>query len=265
MRIYCAKQGVQAAGTGDKMELNQTNFAQILEQLKDTARLQKNMLTSAEISEAFGEWQLAEVQLSLIHEYFQKNHIGIDEPGDADENLSGEDVNFLEMYLEDLKDLPAASDGEKRAVMMSALAGDNDAQAKLIEIFLPQVVEISKLYAGQGALIEDLIGEGNLAAASAVTMLECVESIDEIEGFIGRMIMDAMEEFIREDSDSHEIGESVLDRVNDVNDKAKELYDSFLRKVTVKEVAEELGIAEEKVREAVKFSANRIDYIESEE
>ncbi len=95
-------------------------------------------------------------------------------------------------------------------------------------------------------------------------MLECVESIDEVEGFIGRMIMDAMEEFIREDADSHQIDENVLGRVNDVNDKAKELYDSLLRKVTVKEVAEELGIAEEKVREAVKFSANHIDYIESE-
>lgn len=148
--------------------------------------------------------------------------------------------------------------------MMSALAGDGSAQARLVEIFLPQVVEISKLYAGQGALIEDLIGEGNVAAASAVTMLECVESIDEVEGFIGRMIMDAMEEFIREDADSHQIDENVLGRVNDVNDKAKELYDSLLRKVTVKEVAEELGIAEEKVREAVKFSANHIDYIESE-
>ena len=76
--------------------------------------------------------------------------------------------------------------------------------------------------------------------------------------------MDAMEEFIREDADSHQIGENVLGRVNDVNDKAKELYDSLLRKVTVKEVADELGIAEEKVREAVKFSANHIDYIESE-
>lgn len=76
--------------------------------------------------------------------------------------------------------------------------------------------------------------------------------------------MDAMEEFIREDADSHQIDENVLGRVNDVNDKAKELYDSLLRKVTVKEVAEELGIAEEKVREAVKFSANHIDYIESE-
>ncbi|MDE7321275.1 MAG: hypothetical protein K2N73_00855 [Lachnospiraceae bacterium] len=247
------------------MELNQTNFAIILEHLKETARFQGNMLTSAEISEAFGEWKLGETQFSLIHEYFNKNHIGIDEPGDAEENLSGDDVNFLEMYLEELKELPDASDGEKRAVMMSALAGDGSAQARLVEIFLPQVVEISKLYAGQGALIEDLIGEGNVAAASAVTMLECVESIEEVEGFIGRMIMDAMEEFIREDSDSHQIDENVLGRVNDVNDKAKELYDSFLRKVTVKEVAKELGIAEEKVREAVKFSANHIDYIESEE
>lgn len=247
-----------------KMELNQINFARILEQLKDTARYQGNMLTSAEIDEAFGAWQLGEAQLSLIHDYFHKNHIGIDEPGDTEESLSGDDVNFLEMYLEELKELPAVSDGEKRAVIMSALAGDSSAQAKLVEIFLPQVVEIAKLYAGQGALIEDLIGEGNVAAASAVKMLECVEGITEAEGFIARMVMDAMEEFIREDLDSHQIHENILDRVNDVNDKAKELYDSFLRKVTIKEVADELGIAEEKVREAVKFSANHIDYIEDE-
>lgn len=244
------------------MELNQANFAQILEELRDTARLQGNMLASAGIREAFGEWQLDDAQLSLIHDYFRKNHIGIDEPAEVQENLSGDDVNFLEMYLEELGELPPVSDGEKRAVMMSALAGDSGAQAKLVEIFLPQVVEISRLYAGQGALVEDLIGEGNVAAAQAVTMLECVEGIDEVEGFIARMVMDAMEGFISEDSDNRQIDENVLGRVNDVNDKAKELYDSFLRKVTAKEVAEELGITEEEVQEAVKFSANHIDYIE---
>lgn len=37
------------------MELNQTNFAQILEELRDTARLQGNMLTSGQISEAFDQ------------------------------------------------------------------------------------------------------------------------------------------------------------------------------------------------------------------
>ena len=64
---------------------------------------------------------------------------------------------------------------------MSALAEDRDAQAKLVEIYLPQVVELSKLYAGQGALVEDLIGEGNVAVAAAVTMLACVESIEELK------------------------------------------------------------------------------------
>lgn len=144
---------------------------------------------------------------------------------------------------------------------MSALAGDSGAQAKLVEISLPQVVEISKLYAGQGVLVEDLIGEGNVAAAMAVTMLECVESIDEVEGFIGKRVMDAMEELISEDSDNRQIDESVLGMVNEVNDKAKELYDNLLRKVTVKEVADELGITQEEVQEAVEFSADSIAYI----
>lgn len=245
------------------MELNQANFAHILEELRDTARLQGNMLTSSQIGEAFDQWQLDDGKLALIHDYFRKNHIGIDEPGDVEDNLSGDDVNFLEMYLEELKELPTVSDGEKRAVMMSALANDGGAQAKLVEIFLPQVVEISKLYAGQGVLVEDLIGEGNVAAATAVTMLECVDNIDEVEGFIGRMIMDAMEELISEDSDNRQIDENVLGKVNEVNDKAKELYENLLRKVSVKEVADELGITEEEVREAVKFSADRIEYIEA--
>lgn len=245
------------------MELNQTNFAQILEALRDIARLQGNMLTSGQVSEAFEEWQLDDGKLALIHNYFRSNHIGIDEPGDAEENLSGEDAGFLEMYLMELKELPPVSDGEKRAVMMSALAGDGDAQAKLVEIFLPQVVEISRLYAGQGVLVEDLIGEGNVAVTTAVTMLECVEGIDEVEGFIGKMIMDAMEEAISDDSDNRQTDENVLGRVNEVNDKAKEMYENLLRKVTIKEVADELGIMEEEVREAVKFSADSIAYIEA--
>ena len=83
-----------------------------------------------------------------------------------------------------------------------------------------------------------------------------------MESFIGKMIMNAMEELIREDADNRQIDENVLNRVNEVNDKAKELYDTLLRKVTIKEVADELNITEEEVREAVKFSVNGISYIE---
>lgn len=247
------------------MDFNQQAFAASLEQLKETARLQGNVLTGEQIREAFEKWQLDESQFALIYDYLNKNHIGIDEPIDEEDNLSREDVNFLDMYLSELKELPNVTDGEKRAVTMSALAGDKNAQAKLVEIYLPNVVEISRLYAGQGVLVEDLIGEGNVALSLAVTMLDCVEEIDEVEGFIVKMIMDAMEEYIGSDSDSRKIDEDVLNKVNEVNDKAKELYESLLRKVSVKEVADELGITQDEVNEAMELSANRIDYIEDKE
>ena len=168
------------------------------------------------------------------------------------------------MYLEELKDLPEVSDGEKRAVMMSALAQDNSACNKLIEIFLPQVVEIAKLYAGQGALVEDLIGEGNVALSLGVTMLDCVETIEEIDGFLAKMIMDAMEEYISDDTDSHQTGEKVLDKVNLVNDKSKEMAEELMRKVTVAELAQEMQMDEEEIRDAIKLSANHMEYIEED-
>jgi len=243
------------------MDFSQQTFAASLENLKETARLQGNVLMREQIQETFEKWQLEERQLALIYDYLNKNHIGIDEPIE-EENLSREDISFLDLYLRELKELPPVTDGEKRAVIMSALADDKDAQAKLVEIYLPSVVDLSKLYAGQGVLVEDLIGEGNVALSIAVTMLECVEEPDEVEGFLVKMIMDAMEESVGNDSDSRRLDEDVLNNVNEVNDKAKELYDSLLRKVSVKEVADELGITQEKVYEALEFSANRIEYIE---
>lgn len=247
------------------MEMDQLAFAKKLEQLKDTARLQENMLTKEQVQEAFEDMKLDEQQFALIYEYMEKNHIGIDKPGEQSDNLTGEDISYLEMYLEELKELPRVTDGEKRAVMMSAIAQDMTACNKLVEIFLPEVVEISKLYAGQGALVEDLIGEGNVALAQAVTMLECVETIDEVEGFIGKMIMDAMQDFIGEDMENRQADESVLEKVNAVYEKSKEMAEEILRKVTVAEVAKELEISEDEVREAIRLSANNMDYMEEEE
>lgn len=244
--------------------MNQVEFARVLQQLRDTARLQENMLTSEQIQEAFDSLSLTEEQMGLIHEYLNKSNIGIDAPSDSDANLTSEDTSYLNMYLEELKDLPEVTDGEKRAVMMSALAQDSSACSKLTEIFLPQVVEIAKLYAGQGALVEDLIGEGNVALSMGVTMLDCVESIDEIDGFLAKMIMDAMEEYISDDTDSHQAGEKVLDKVNLVNDKSKEMAEELLRKVTVEELAQEMQLDEEEIREAIRLSANHMEYIEED-
>lgn len=244
------------------MEKEQIIFAQRLEQLKDTARLQKNVLTEEQVQETFEDMNLVKEQFDLIYEYLRKNHIGIGEAIPEEEVLTKEDVNFLQMYLEELEELDEVTDGERRAVFMSALAEDNTAQDKLVELFLKQVVDIAKLYAGQGALLEDLIGEGNVAVAAGSRMVGCLEEPDEVDGFIGKMIMDAMEAYIGENSDEKEVAEKVLQQVNKVSDAAKQLAEELQRKVTIEEVAKEMNIDEEEIKEAIRISGNNIDEIE---
>ena len=54
---------------------------------------------------------------------------------------------------------------------MGAMAGDNAAKTKVLEMMLSDIVDLAKLYAGQGVYVEDLIGEGNVALSLGVEML----------------------------------------------------------------------------------------------
>jgi RNA polymerase primary sigma factor len=74
--------------------------------------------------------------------------------------------------------------------------------------------------------------------------------------------MDAMEEFIAENADSDKINKKALERVNKVLDKAKELAEALGRNVTVAELAEETGLSEKAIRDAMRISGYKIDYIE---
>ena len=239
-------------------------FVQALQQIKDLGKDQGGQISEIQLSEIFAEYEfdMDDAQKELVFEYLKKSGIGIGEPINPEDYLSKEEVDYLKEYLDEVEQLEKLSDGQKEAVTISAMAGDRDAQNKLVEIYLPYVAEIAKLYAGQGALVEDLIGEGNVALATAVTMLDCVESIDEVEGFLGKMIMDAMQDYIGEDSDNRGIDEQILEKVNRINDKAKEMAEELLRKVSVAELAKEMEIEEEEIFEAIRLSANNMDYIE---
>ena len=149
-------------------------FAKTLEAVRKTAKEQGNCISESQVKEAFEELFLSQEQLELVYDYLKKHKIGIGEPVDLDEYLSAEEIDYLEEYKKELSLLETVSDGEKEAITLSAMAGERDAQQKLIGIYLPQVVDISKLYAGQGALLEDLIGEGNVALTVGVTMLGCL-------------------------------------------------------------------------------------------
>lgn len=196
-------------------------FAQKLGEIRELAKEQGNYVTKEQIAEAFAELEFQEEQLQMVYDYLTKHKIGIDEPVDLDEYLSEEEVDYLKMYEEELKAMDTVTDGQREAILLSAMAGETDAQKRLVEIYLPQVIEISKLYTGQGVYIEDLVGEGNLALAQGVTMLGCLEHAKEAEGMLMKMVMDAMEELIQEDLTAKDIVKKAIDKAKADEKKKK--------------------------------------------
>ena len=241
-------------------------FAETLKLVTRTARENRNVISEEEVKEAFSELDLSEEQLGMVYEYLRNHKIGVGEPAPViEDDFSEEEKNYLDDYISSLEQLPKLSDGEKEAVKIAALAGERDAQLKLVDMYLPLVVDVAKMYADQGVYIEDLIGEGNYALARGVNMLDAVGEPQEIESFLYKLMLDAMENAIEQDLEEAAGSQKVLKLVQEVADKAKELADDLRRKVTVKELMDETGWDEEKIRSAIKFSGDNIEDLDSGE
>lgn len=237
-------------------------FAKILEYIKNVAKEQNHIVSREQVETAFMPLDFGPEQLEMVYDYLRKQKIGIEEAVDPDAFLSDEDVDYLDTYLEELKYLPKATSGEREAITLSAMAGDRDAQSRLIELFLPEVVEIAKLYAGQGAYLEDLIGEGNVALAMGVSMLGALENASEAEGMLAKMIMDGMEEYIGVSMEQVKEDQKAIELVNKVSDAAKELSEDLRRKITPFELAKETDMDIEDIEEAIRLSGDTIEYFE---
>lgn len=237
-------------------------FADKLQELRNTAKAQGNLVTEDQVEEAFLEFGLKKEQLELVYDYLKKHKIGIGTPVDTEEYLTGEEKNYLQLYLNELKELPACSEGEKEAIILSAMAGEESAQEKLLTLYLPQVVDIAKLYAGQGVYLEDLIGEGNVAAAMGVKLLGALENASEAEGALTKMVMDAMEEYIALNAEEGKKNRQILNKVNKVAKEAQKLADEYGRKVTAEELAKESTLSLKAIQEAMRISGNKIEDLE---
>ena len=240
-------------------------FAKKLEEVKHLAKEQGNMITQEQVIEAFEELELSGDQMQLVYDYLLQSKIGIGQHLSPEDYLTEKEQDYLEEYLSEIEGLGDVTDGEREAITISAMAGDADAQRRLTEIYLKEVPQIAKLYAGQGVYLEDLIGEGNVALTIGVSMLGSQEDPKEALGFLGKMIMDAMESHIQENADSKKIDQRVADKVNLVADKAREMSEELRRNVTVRELMEESGLSEKAIRDAIRMSGFKIEGIDAEE
>ena len=240
-------------------------FAKKIEELKELAVGQGGMVTTAQVEKMFEELKLEKSGLDLVYDYLKTKKIGVDTKIEPDEYLSNDEVDYLNTYMDSLLELPSYTDGEKQAIYMSAMAGDTAGKSRLIELMLPNVVDIAKLYASQGMFIDDLIGEGNVALSMGVEMLGALESPEEVPGMLTGMIMDAMEEALGEEADSKKIDEKLVEKVNKVADEAGELAEALGRKVTVDEIVAEGKLSRKAIMDAIRLSGRKIDDIDMKE
>lgn len=246
----------------------ENEFKECLSKVVRKARMNHNCITEEEIAEAFSG-TLSPEQLLLVEEYLKNTGIktGAYDEENANEEmmLEGRDVSFLQMYLDELELLPRRTEEEMTVYKKAALEGEEYAKKELVNAYLPKVVEIAKLYTGQGLTLEDLIGEGNIGLMMGIELLSCLEREEEIEGHLGKMVMDAMDSAIAEGNEEMEFDRQMIEKIEEIAAKAKELSEDLRHDVTVEELAAEAEIEAEEIRQALKLTGNRIEGIAVEE
>ena len=254
-------------------------FAQTLEKVRQIAKSQGNYINENQVRAEFSGLDLSDGQLQMVFEYLAKygivdENVGTEEGAFTEESMGGQEGQGkdesleLQTYFDELAALPVYEKEELEAESAAAMAGDAKAQEHLMESLLKDVADIAKLYVGQGVLLEDLIGEGNMALAIGLQNIgsqggdAALKSLSEIQGLMAKKVMDAMEAYVRENAANEKVDQKAAERVNLVADKARELAEELRRKVTPEELAQEAGLNIQVIQDAIRMSGYKIQDIE---
>lgn len=259
--------------------MDEQQFKKIMIQVRALAKSQGETISREQVHNKFLPLNVSEGQFLLIYKYLDEENVtlfdteeerlevsGLGEGGSDNEgdtlHLSIEDDDCLKIYIDELNSLKIPEKEERQNIIEDILKDRESAASRLPEMYLKEVIDVARLYAGQGVALEDLIGEGNIGVLTGVGMLDCCENAKEVDEFMIRMIMDSMESMIMENFSDDEFDLKVVERVNELNDRARELAEEMERLVTVEELVRELGQEEEYIRETIGLSGNAIPYIE---
>jgi RNA polymerase primary sigma factor len=249
---------------------NINNRKTILKELIEKGKA-KGMLTYKEIMDAFEEVELEPEQIEKIYETIE--NMGIDVVGDIDaeikelqniENID-EDVDDLtlpegisiddpvRMYLKEIGKVPLLTAEEEVQLALAMEKGDKEAKRRLAEANLRLVVSIAKRYVGRGMLFLDLIQEGNLG------LIKAVEKFDYRKGFkfstyATWWIRQAITRAIADQARTIRIPVHMVETINKLIRVSRQLLQELGRDPTPEEIAKEMNMSVEKVREIMKIS-----------
>jgi RNA polymerase primary sigma factor len=181
-----------------------------------------------------------------------REHVAPEEPAD----LSLADITLddpVRMYLKEIGRVPLLSWPEEVELAKRIEAGDEEARHQLAKANLRLVVSIAKRYVGRGMHLLDLIQEGNLG------LLKAVEKFDYRKGYkfstyATWWIRQAITRAIADQARTIRIPVHMVETINKLMRVERQLLQDLGRQPTPAEIAAEMGIDEDKVREIQKIA-----------
>ena len=159
----------------------------------------------------------------------------------------------VRMYLKEIGKVPLLTAQEEIDLAKRMEAGDEYAKQKLCEANLRLVVSIAKKYVGRGMLFLDLIQEGNLGLIKAVDKFDWTKGY-KFSTYATWWIHQAITRSIADQARTIRIPVHMVETINKLIRVSRQLLQEEGREPTPDEIAEEMGISVEKVREILKIA-----------
>ena len=252
-------------------------FQAKLQGLLEMAKKKKMVIEDTEIINYFNDAKEIELNLERMEQIFaflEGNNVDIltitDDDGD-DEILINDDIEEdvekidisvpdgisiedpVRMYLKEIGKVPLLSAEEEIELAKKMEEGDERAKQKLAETNLRLVVSIAKRYVGRGMLFLDLIQEGNLG------LIKAVEKFDYRKGYkfstyATWWIRQAITRAIADQARTIRIPVHMVETINKLIRVQRQLLQELGREPQPEEIAKEMDIPVERVREILKIS-----------
>jgi len=222
-----------------------------MDQIEDLYQLFEDM--GIEIREDFDDKEEDELDVDITED---------DDEDEEEIDISKEDLSVpkginvddpVRMYLKEIGKIPLLTAEDEVRLAKQMLAGNEDAKKHLAEANLRLVVSIAKRYVGRGMLFLDLIQEGNLG------LMKAVEKFDYEKGFkfstyATWWIRQAITRAIADQARTIRIPVHMVETINKLVRIQRQLVQELGRDPVAEEIAVEMDLPVEKVREIMKIA-----------
>jgi len=264
----------------DGQETKPELISEMLEKIKARG---KGSITYGEVADLTDGIELDKDQIEELYENIMSSGIEITsevEPDDLDiieiESADDEDVDIVvdesgeinieatlpkgiavddpvRMYLKEIGKVPLLTANEEIELAKRMEQGDQEAKQKLCEANLRLVVSIAKRYVGRGMLFLDLIQEGNLGLIKAVDKFDWRKGY-KFSTYATWWIRQAITRSIADQARTIRIPVHMVETINKLIRVSRQLLQEYGREPSPEEIAAEMEISEEKVREILKIA-----------